>query len=122
MNFNFQKQRENTIEICGIPTEVANVELEKTVVEILSSISCSITPEDIQACHRLSTKNTIVKFVNRKNAVLAIGNRKLLKNMETSSLGEKFGNNENWSCILMKTLLPMFPKLLGNVDVWREKD
>ena len=116
MNFNFQKQRENNIEICGIPTEVANDELEKTVVKILSSISCSITPEDIQACHQLPTKNnnkTIMKFVNRKNAELAIRNRQLLKNMETSSLGEKFGNNEK--LYINENLV--FPKLLGNVDV-----
>ena len=58
MNFNFQKQRENNMEICGN--------------------CCSIMPEDIQACHRLPTKSnnkTIVKFVNRKkNWLLEIEN------------------------------------------------
>ena len=64
--------RRNNVEICGIPEDVSQNDLEKTVLKIAESIGVYISSNDIEACHRLNTKNekspkkTIVRFVNRK--------------------------------------------------------
>ena len=67
--------RRNNIEIAGIPDSVKQQELEKKVIEIAKAVDIAITPNEIEACHRLhqnrnqrGPKRTIVRFVNRKLA------------------------------------------------------
>ena len=96
---NFQKQRENNIEVSGIPAEVSDDQLEGTVISILSSIECTVLPCDIQACHRLPSRNntvkkTIVKFVNRKEADLVLKNRRKFKDVEKSYNAHFTGNEQ----------------------------
>ena len=102
---NLQKQRENNIEISGIPSEVADDQLEATVINILGSIQCNLVPDNIQACHRLPSRNnlgkkTIVKFVNRKKSDLALRNRRMIKDVE-KSFNEKFTGNKQLYIVLM---------------------
>ena len=61
MQQNLQKQRENNLEFSGIPAEVLDDQLEGTIIEILSSIECKMLPDDIQACHRLPSRNNSIK-------------------------------------------------------------
>ena len=68
------------------------------MINLLGSIQCNVVPDDIQACHRLPSRNnlgkkTIVKFVNRKKSDLALGNRRMLKDVE-KSFNDKFTGNE----------------------------
>ena len=67
--------RRNNIEIAGIPDTVKQQDLENKVIEIAKAVDIEITPNEIEACHRLhqkknhrGPKRTIVRFVNRKLA------------------------------------------------------
>ena len=76
---NNQYHRRNNIEIHGIPNTVMDDQLENKVVEVLSKIDVQVESADIEACHRLPSRNsnhpkkTVVRFVNRKK------NRKIFK-------------------------------------------
>ena len=76
-----QYQRRESIEIYGVPETVGDGELETHCIDMLEKIGCGpINERDVQACHRLKNKkNTIIRFVNRKHAGLALHNRKKLK-------------------------------------------
>ena len=78
--------RRNNIEIAGIPDSVGQNELEKKVIEIAKAVDIDITQNDIEACHRLHSRNhqkgpkrTIVRFVNRKFAEKLLKKGKLFK-------------------------------------------
>ena len=120
---NLQKQRENNIEISGIPTEVNDEELETTAISILTAIDCHVQPNDIQACHRLPSKRgekkTIMKFVNRKNAEMALQNRKRLMELQTKDLGEKFNGEEK--IFINENLTPYFANLAWKCRLLKRK-
>ena len=78
--------RRNNVEICGIPDEVDDNNLENKVIEIAKIIDVNIDIKDIEACHRLKSrynskgpKRTIVRFINRKNCDNLHKNKKKLK-------------------------------------------
>ena len=53
----------------GLPSSIADDELENTICRVLQHIGANITNEKIESCHQLS-KNadmTIVKFLRRKD-------------------------------------------------------
>lgn len=65
--------RRNNIEICGIPDNIPDNELEEKVIDIATALDVKINKNDIEACHRLKDrknntgpKRTIVRFTNRK--------------------------------------------------------
>ena len=65
--------RRNNIEICGMPTNIPDHELEQKVISLAAAIDVKIKKSDIEACHRLHDKNndngpkkTIVRFTNRR--------------------------------------------------------
>ena len=64
------------IGIIGIPCEVKADDLEEKVVNIFEKLRCSIPPNQIEVCHRVSKKSetVIVKFSHRKDChqVLAV--------------------------------------------------
>ena len=84
-----QYQRRESIEIYGLPETVTDGKLEETCMEILEEIGCGkIKGNQIHACHRLKNKNnTIIRFVNRKHANMALHNRKKLKNINKAKYG-----------------------------------
>ena len=66
---NAQYSRQECIDIIGIPSEVKADDLEEKVVNIFEKLGCSIPPNRIEACHRVSKKTltVIVKFSHRKD-------------------------------------------------------
>ena len=64
---NAQYVRRETIEINPIPQSIPNTDLENKVCEALSLTGTTVTPDDLQACHRMKNKEkVIVKFKDRK--------------------------------------------------------
>ena len=89
-------RRNNTV-ISGIPDSVYVNQLEESVTEILTDINVNETSNDIQACHRISNKDTriggtktIIHFLNRKHANQALYNKKKL-----SQVKKKYTCNPN---------------------------
>ena len=85
----FQHGRLNQIIISGIPSSVGHDELEETSRRILNEIKQhKVAERDVAACHRLGKNgDTILRFVNRKDAEESILNGNKLKNLD----GEKVG-------------------------------
>ena len=79
-----QYSRRENIELLGIDEKIQQKDLEAYVLEILKSIKINISSYNIVAVHRLGRKrrgfnrNVIVRFVNRKNAILALKFKKNL--------------------------------------------
>ena len=74
-----QYGRRENIEIIGIPSNVRDNELEREVLQILRKIGLDhLDHYAIVACHRIGKKdlygnrNTIVRFLNRKDAIQAL--------------------------------------------------
>ena len=90
-----QYVRRNNIEICGIPDEVSNDDLQQKVIDIASVINVKIGKKDIEACHRLkkgqndNSARTIVRFINRQNCDKLHQNKKHLKSNDSK---EKLSN------------------------------
>ena len=84
-----QYQRRESIEINGIPESVPDDKLEDTCLDLLNDIGCGkIKKSQVHACHRLKNKkNTIIRFVCRKNADKALHNRGKLKNIDKTKYG-----------------------------------
>ena len=79
-----QYGRRNNIEITGIPDSFPDQNLDERVVDVLNEISVNVSPEDIEAFRRVgvsktSSKETIVRFINRKHAKKALISRKNLR-------------------------------------------
>ena len=78
---NTQYLRRDMIEISPVPPEVSNNELEGLVCKALSLTGNGVSPNNIEACHRLKKKeNIIIKFKSRKLKYKIIDNRKIMKN------------------------------------------
>ena len=73
-----QYSRRNNVEISGTSNEVSDKNLEKKVIDICKESGIDLNPYDTEACHRLpsrfvhtnNSKCVIVKFINRKQAML----------------------------------------------------
>ena len=80
-----QYGKRESIEILGIPEFIGIENLEMEVIKILSSIGVYVDSYQIVAVHRLKETNTnnprstIVRFVNRKHAFLALFNKNNLR-------------------------------------------
>ena len=57
------------LDIVGIPCEVSGDVLEEKVLNIFGKLGCDISPDRIEACHRVgrTNDNVIVKFSRRKD-------------------------------------------------------
>lgn len=74
-----QYHRRETIEINPVPHDIDDQVLEDTVCEALSLTGHTVTPDDLQACHRLKRKDrVIVKFSSRKLKNKIVKDRKKL--------------------------------------------
>ena len=85
----FQHERLNQIIISGIPSSVVDENLEETACRILNEVkSFKVNERDIAACHRLGNKHeTILRFVNRKDAEDSLYNRNKLKDLNGETVG-----------------------------------
>ena len=74
----FTQNNTTDVEISGISNEVSDRNLEQTITGICRDSGIDINPLDIDGCHRLqpernainTTKQLIMKFVNRKHSKL----------------------------------------------------
>ena len=84
-----QYNRRESIEICGFPESIQDDQLEEKCIELLNDIGCGkIKKTAVHACHRLRNRDkTIIRFVNRKHADLALHNKKKLKNVDKEKYG-----------------------------------
>ena len=81
---NEQYDRRNNVEISGISNQIPDRDLEENVVNICKDSDINISPMDIEGCHRLplgrnstnTTKQVIVKFVNRKHSEAMLQRKK----------------------------------------------
>lgn len=82
-----QYDRLENIEIVGIPEDVKPEKLEETVIGIAKAIGVDLKPRDFAACHRMPRgKDTIARFVNRKDVDLLFANCSKLKDNNLSSV------------------------------------
>ena len=115
-NSNDQYLRRNNIEISGIPHELDD-NLEEACIALINSINKEpgkpaddidddIGEYDIEACHRFrtknvdGTKNTIIRFTNRKICGSVLKNKKRIKDIKNEDFGNTVKNiyvNENYS-------------------------
>ena len=78
-----QYERRDTIEIDGISNEIKNEELEGVSLGLLKDIGVECGSNSVQAVHRLNKRGTVImKFINRKIASAAIGNRRKLREFD----------------------------------------
>ena len=88
-----QYTRRNNIEIAGIPNDIDDRNLENKVVTLMKNLNIQVSPNDIEACHRLNAesenapKRTIVRFVNRKFVNQLLSKRKALKSKKLDKIG-----------------------------------
>ena len=78
---NAQYHRRESLEINSVPTSISDEVLESNICKALSLTGHEVTPDNLQACHHLKKKETvIVKFKCRKHKRRILKNRKNLRN------------------------------------------
>ena len=89
-----QYGRRNNLEISGIPEDIRMDKLEEKAIEILGKVNVKVESRDIEGCHRLgklkknnTPRKTIIRFVNRKNCLQALINRRMLRTLNTADMG-----------------------------------
>ena len=114
-----QHGRLEQVVISGIPPVVEHTDLEDMAVNILNEIKDhKVTPRDVAACHRLGKKNdTILRFVNRKDADDCFENKSKLKNITRESYGLEPGAN----IYIRENLSPYMSKLAFFCRVLKRK-
>ena len=78
---NVQYHRRESVEVNPVPPSISDEELELNILKALSLTGHKVKPDDLQACHRLKKKKSvIVKFKCRKLKRKVLVNRKNLRN------------------------------------------
>ena len=78
---NAQYHRRESVEVNPVPPSISDEELEVNICKALSITRLEVQPDDLQACHRLKRKESVIlkcKCRNLKRSVLV--NRKNLQN------------------------------------------
>ena len=92
----------------GIPREVSGEVLEEKVLNIFGKLGCDISPDPIEACHRVGRANdTIIKFSRRKNCQHVWNVKKDLKKLTLEDL-ELPGNSK---LFINRSLCPYYKML-----------
>ena len=92
---NAQYSRRECLDIVGIPRGVSGEVLEEKVLNIFGKRGCDISPDRIEACHRVGRTNdtVIVTFSRRKDCQLVWSVKKDLKKLTLEDL-ELPGNSK----------------------------
>ena len=78
---NAQYHWRESVEVNRVPPSISDEELELNICKALSLTGHEVKPDDLQACHRLKKKESvIVKFKCRKLKRRVLANRKNLRN------------------------------------------
>ena len=106
---NAQYSRRECLDIVGIPREVSGEVLEEKVLNIFDKIGCSISPDHIESCHRISKKSdtVIVKFSRRKDRQQVWQVKKDLQKMKM----EDFDLPGSGKLFINRSLCPYFKVL-----------
>ena len=98
---NAQYSRRECVEVVGLPSSIADDQLENTICRVLQHIGANITNEKIESCHRLNKNadRTIVKFLRRKDCEQVMRVKSELKKLKPAdldlSVGTKLYINES---------------------------
>ena len=86
---NAQYSRRECLEITGIPQNIEHNQLESKVIQVLNKVGCNIISDNVEACHRISSKNdrVIIKFSRRKDCQQVLSVKKGLKNLNMIDVG-----------------------------------
>ena len=91
---NAQYHRQEVLEINAVPPSINDEELELNICKALSLTGHEVKPDDLQACHRLKKKESvIVKFKCRKLKRRVLVKRKNLRNKSEDIRQLKFFGN-----------------------------
>ena len=106
---NAQYSRRECLDIVGIPREVSGEVLEEKVLNIFGKLGCDISPDRIEACHRVGRTNdtVIVKFSRRKDCQHVWNVKKDLKKLTLEDL-ELPGNTK---LFINRSLCPYYKML-----------
>ena len=78
---NAQYHRRESVEVNPVPPSISDEELEVNICKALSLTGYEVKPEDLQACHRLKKKESVIaKFKCRKLKRSVLVNMKNLRN------------------------------------------
>ena len=104
-----QYSRRECLDIVGIPHEVSGEVLEENVLKIFEKLGCDISPDRIEACHRVgrTTDTVIVKFSKRKDCQHVSSVKKDFKKLAMED-SESPGNNE---LFINRSLCPYYKML-----------
>ena len=90
---NAQYHRRESVEVNPVPPSISDEELELNICKALSLTGHEVKPDDLQACHRLKEKESvIVKFKCRKLKRRVLINRKNLRNKSEDLRQLKFSS------------------------------
>ena len=88
---NAQYHGRESVEVNPVPPSISDEELELNICKALSLTGHEVKPDDLQACHRLKKKESvIVKFKCRKLKRRVLVNRKNLRNKSENLRQLKF--------------------------------
>ena len=114
-----QYGRRENVEIAGIPSNVSDKNLESEVLRILRQIGLKhLSHFHIVGCHRIGSRdkygsrNTIVRFLNRKDAIQCL---KLRKNL---NLCRYIGYN---NLRLMENLCPSYKSIFDDLNELKQE-
>ena len=100
---NAEYHRRESVEVNPVAPSISDEELEVNICEALSLTRHEVKPDDLQACHRLKKKESvIVKFKCRKRSVLV--NRKNLRNLKIYAREGFLVNSSYERVCAMKTI------------------
>ena len=106
---NAQYSRRECFDIMGIPCKVSREVLEEKVLNVFGKLGCDISPDRIEACHRVGRTNdtVIVKFSRRKDCQHVWNVKKDLKKLTLEDL-ELPGNSK---LFINRSLCPYYKML-----------
>ena len=106
---NAQYSRRECLDIMDIPREASGEVLEEKVLNIFGKLGCDISPDRIEACHRVGRTNDTVmaKFSRRKDCQHVWSVKKDLKKLTLEDL-ELPGNNK---LFINRSLCPYYKML-----------
>ena len=125
---NNQNSRKNNFEMNGIPASISHDDLEGKVIDILNTNPIyNFKLEDMEACHRISSKNstTIIRMKNRRHTESILRHSKDFQGIQTEPLGlgksKIFINNNltpklktSYNCRILKRNISIADTWSGN--------
>ena len=120
MNLNQQNSRKSNLEIDGIPNDILQNNLKKTVTDIINALNIDCIESDIEVVHRLGgnqvPKTTIMKA--KRSLIDAIVD----KRKDLASVPEKVEFPENTKLFVRNNLCPHMKTLDYNCRLLKKKE